>query len=183
PPDGTRVSLRETRAACCRNSTAQLGGPPWRSLAHSFSAWRSTKTRLRSPLGLKIMVLRSPLSELLAPARVTAINAYAKGHRKAPPLIFVYEAGPCGAWLSRSLTHKGDDCWGVAPSLSPPNQMIGSTPTAETPDHWPGSPARVSSLWSLAPRGKMKPSGISPGRVKMPFAISKMPSSVSKPFC
>jgi transposase len=38
---------------------------------------------------------------------------------KAPPLIFVYEAGPCGAWLSRSLTNKGYDCWGVAPSLSP----------------------------------------------------------------
>jgi transposase len=29
---------------------------------------------------------------------------------KAPPLIFVYEAGPCGAWLSRSLTNKSYDC-------------------------------------------------------------------------
>ena len=38
---------------------------------------------------------------------------------KAQHLIFVYEAGPCGSWLSRSLTKKGDDCWVVAPSLIP----------------------------------------------------------------
>jgi transposase len=34
-------------------------------------------------------------------------------------LLFVYEAGPCGDWLSRSLTTKGHVCWVVAPSLSP----------------------------------------------------------------
>ena len=34
-------------------------------------------------------------------------------------LIFVYEAGPCGSWLYRSLSKKGYDCWGVAPSLMP----------------------------------------------------------------
>lgn len=38
---------------------------------------------------------------------------------KATHLIFVYEAGPCGSWLDRSLTKKGSDCWGVAPSLIP----------------------------------------------------------------
>ena len=38
---------------------------------------------------------------------------------KATHLIFVYEAGPCGYWLDRSLTTKGDDCWVVAPSLIP----------------------------------------------------------------
>jgi transposase len=38
---------------------------------------------------------------------------------KAQHLIFVYEAGPCGDWLYRSLTHKGYDCWVVAPSLIP----------------------------------------------------------------
>jgi transposase len=38
---------------------------------------------------------------------------------KAKQLIFVYEAGPCGDWLSRSLTKKGYDCWVVAPSLIP----------------------------------------------------------------
>jgi len=29
---------------------------------------------------------------------------------KAQHLMFVYEAGPCGSWLSRSLTQNGDDC-------------------------------------------------------------------------
>ena len=38
---------------------------------------------------------------------------------KAQHLIFVYAAGPCGSWLSRSLSKKGDDCWVVAPSLIP----------------------------------------------------------------
>jgi transposase len=34
-------------------------------------------------------------------------------------LVFVYEAGPCGYWLSRYLTKKGHICWVVAPSLVP----------------------------------------------------------------
>ncbi len=38
---------------------------------------------------------------------------------KAKPLIFVYEASPCGYWLYRSLTQKGQVCWVVAPSLTP----------------------------------------------------------------
>jgi transposase len=42
-----------------------------------------------------------------------------KMQSKAKPLIFVYEAGPCGSWLYRYLTKKGHDCWGVAPSLLP----------------------------------------------------------------
>ena len=38
---------------------------------------------------------------------------------QAPPLRFLSEAGPCGSWLERSRTHKGDAGWGVAPSLLP----------------------------------------------------------------
>ena len=38
---------------------------------------------------------------------------------KSKPLVFVYEAGPCGYWLYRSLTTKGHGCWGVAPALIP----------------------------------------------------------------
>jgi transposase len=38
---------------------------------------------------------------------------------KAKHLIFVYEAGPCGYWLYRYLSKKGDDCWVVTPSLIP----------------------------------------------------------------
>jgi transposase len=42
-----------------------------------------------------------------------------KMQSKAPHLIFVYEAGPCGYWLYRYFTKKGYDCWVVAPSLIP----------------------------------------------------------------
>jgi transposase len=42
-----------------------------------------------------------------------------KMQSKAKQLIFIYEAGPCGYWLYRSLTKKGYDCWVVAPSLMP----------------------------------------------------------------
>jgi transposase len=38
---------------------------------------------------------------------------------KRKHLVFVYDAGPCGHWLSRSLTKKGQVCWGIAPSLIP----------------------------------------------------------------
>jgi transposase len=38
---------------------------------------------------------------------------------KATQLIFVYAAGPCGDWLSRSLTQQGHTCWVGAPSLIP----------------------------------------------------------------
>jgi transposase len=38
---------------------------------------------------------------------------------KATHLVFVSEAGPCGSWLSRDLTNKGQVCWVVAPSLMP----------------------------------------------------------------
>jgi transposase len=35
------------------------------------------------------------------------------------PLVCVDEAGPCGSWLARFLTTKGDGCWVVALSLLP----------------------------------------------------------------
>lgn len=35
------------------------------------------------------------------------------------PLMFVYEAGPCGFWLHRYLTAKGQHCVVAAPSLIP----------------------------------------------------------------
>ncbi|MGH8063991.1 MAG: transposase [Candidatus Entotheonellia bacterium] len=40
-------------------------------------------------------------------------------HSKAKHLVFVYEAGPCGYWLSRYLTQTGHACWVVAPSFMP----------------------------------------------------------------
>ena len=38
---------------------------------------------------------------------------------KGPQLVFVDDAGPCGSWLSRSLTKQGFVCWVIAPSLMP----------------------------------------------------------------
>jgi transposase len=38
---------------------------------------------------------------------------------KAKHLMFVYEAGPCGDWLYRHLSHKCYHCWVVAPALIP----------------------------------------------------------------
>jgi transposase len=38
---------------------------------------------------------------------------------KAPHLSLIYAAGPCGDWLYRYFTNKGDDCWVVAPSRVP----------------------------------------------------------------
>jgi transposase len=44
-------------------------------------------------------------------------------------LVFVYEAGPCGSWLYRSLTKKGPVCCVVAPSLLPrkPGDRVNTT--------------------------------------------------------
>jgi transposase len=36
---------------------------------------------------------------------------------KAPHLVFVYEAGPCGYWLYRYFNQKSHLDWVVAPSL------------------------------------------------------------------
>lgn len=39
----------------------------------------------------------------------------ARGH----PLVFVYEAGPCGYGMYRELISQGHECWVVAPSQTP----------------------------------------------------------------
>jgi transposase len=56
----------------------------------------------------------------IGPRQCTIDQRVRKMPAKAKHLIFVYEAGPCGSWLYRSLTHQGDACWVVAPSLIPP---------------------------------------------------------------
>jgi transposase len=38
---------------------------------------------------------------------------------QATPLVIVEAAGPCGSWLSRPLTPKGEACWVVAPAVMP----------------------------------------------------------------
>lgn len=40
-------------------------------------------------------------------------------HSTAKPLVLVYEVGPCGYWLYRSLIKRRHDGWVIAPSLLP----------------------------------------------------------------
>jgi transposase len=56
---------------------------------------------------------------------------------KSPHLVFVYEAGPCGSWLSRSLTKKGHGCWVVAPSLLPKKPGDRVTTNRRDASNWP----------------------------------------------
>ena len=51
---------------------------------------------------------------------------------KSKQLVFVYEAGPCGSWLYRSLMKQGYVCWVVAPSLIP--QKAGDRVTTDRRD-------------------------------------------------
>jgi hypothetical protein len=81
-PDGTRVRLLETRAACCRPSNSQLGGQPCPSLAHSLSEWMSTKRRLPWHLSPTSMAPRSSPWAPLGHASVTSITSSGRCHRK-----------------------------------------------------------------------------------------------------
>jgi transposase len=48
--------------------------------------------------------------------RQADIDPLGQRQSNATHLVCVYEAGPCGDWLSRDLTHKGHHGWVVAPS-------------------------------------------------------------------
>ena len=58
-------------------------------------------------------------SGLLAQMYLLVSKSGRKMPAQAQHLLCVYAAGPCGSWRYRYLTQKGDDCWGVAPSLRP----------------------------------------------------------------
>jgi transposase len=60
---------------------------------------------------------------------------------QAQHLIFVYEAGPCGSWLSRSLTNKTMTAGWWPPHSFPKKPVTASQPTAGTPYHWSASRA------------------------------------------
>jgi hypothetical protein len=49
--------------------------------------------------------------------RQADIDPLGQRQSNATHLVCVYEAGPCGDWLSRDLTHKGHHGWVVTPSL------------------------------------------------------------------
>ena len=100
---------------------------------------------------------------------------------QATHLVFVYEAGPCGSWLSRYLRTKGYDCWVVAPSLIP--QKAGDRVQTDRRDAVQlARLARSGDLTAVdGPRWKTKPCATSAGHVKRPSAISKTPRFGSKP--
>jgi transposase len=60
-----------------------------------------------------------PYLGAIGPRQCDIDHLIRKMQAKAQPLVFVYEAGPCGYWRYRYFTKKGYDCWVVAPSLIP----------------------------------------------------------------
>jgi transposase len=66
---------------------------------------------------------------------------------KSQPRVFVSAAGPCGSWLSRSLTKKGSTCWVVAPSFMP--QKTGDRVKTDRRDAMPR--ARLMRSGDLTP--------------------------------
>jgi hypothetical protein len=47
---------------------------------------------------------------------------------QAKHLLCGYAAGPCGSWLSRSLTKKGAACWGAPPICARIRDNLGAAP-------------------------------------------------------
>jgi hypothetical protein len=101
----------------------------------------------------------------------------------SPPLVCVYEAGPCGAWLSRYLTPRGHIYWGVAPSLI--SQKADHRVTTDRRDAVQLAPLlRSGDLTpSMSLRSRLKRSGTSGVPARPPAASSRLPNSVSTPLC
>jgi transposase len=83
------------------------------------SDWTSTKTRWPWLTSRKSTARRSPPSGPLGTRQGAIDQRIRRMPSRATPLLCVYEAGPCGDWRYRYLTTKGDDGWGVVPSLMP----------------------------------------------------------------
>jgi nitrite reductase/ring-hydroxylating ferredoxin subunit len=77
---------------------------------------------------------------------------------KSKQLVFVYDAGPCGYGLYRSLTTKGSACGASPPPCFPKRRGTGSKPTGVTPGTWLGSCARGTSPPCMVPPSMMQPS-------------------------
>jgi transposase len=79
---------------------------------------------------------------------------------KAKPLVFVYDAGPCGSWRYRYLTRKHLICWGVAPACIP--KKAGDRVKTDRPDA-----THIAELGDLPrcenPRQLMSSLGLTPG--------------------
>jgi len=69
----------------------------------------------RYPYGDQVRHYGAIGGELAAVARLARKLESAGGG----PLVFVYEAGPCGFGLYRMLRERGHECWVVSPGLTP----------------------------------------------------------------
>ena len=118
-PDVTRVSLPKPVPPDVATSTYTLGGQPCPSLAHSSSAWMSTKTSIAVAYVAQDHGAEVTYLGTIGTRQCDIDQLIRKMQSKAKHLVFVYEAGPCGYWLYRYLTKKDYDCWVVAPSLIP----------------------------------------------------------------
>ena len=101
--------------------------------------WMSIKSPSWSPMSPKNMAPRLSPSARSGPGSAILISCFGICSRRAPQLVFVYEAGPCGYWLYRYLMKKGYVCWVIAPSLipkKPGDRVIRSF--GVTPGNWPG---------------------------------------------
>jgi transposase len=102
-------------------------------------------------------------------------------HSKGARLVFVYEAGACGYWLYRYLTKKRLLCRVVAPRSSRRSPATRSRSTGAM--RLTRLSARGISPRSTSPGARTRPSGISPVVGRTPSAISKPPSTGSRPSC
>jgi hypothetical protein len=94
---------------------------------------------------------------------------------QSPHLVFVSAAGPCGYWLARSRTNKGQVCWGVAPSVLP--QKPGERVKPHRRDA--STLARLMRSGalppSLSPRSQMPLGGTWSAPVQRPCGLSRPP--------
>ena len=102
---------------------------------------------------------------------------------KRKQLVFVYDAGPCGSWLYRSLMQQGDVCWVVAPSCMP--TKAGDRVKTDRRDAMHLARlmrARDLTLW-MCPPSTMQPSATCAGHGKRPSGIARRPRCGSQPSC
>ena len=89
---------------------------------------------------------------------------------KSTQLVFVYEAGPCGYWLSRSLTTKRPCLLGGGALLDPHKALgSGSQPTAGTLSTGLPRCSGAPSPRSTFPRWRRKRGGIGAGADRPPL--------------
>jgi hypothetical protein len=182
-PDVTRVSLLETRAACCRNSNSQLEGQPGRSLAHSFSEWLSTKTPSPWRMSPKTLAPRPPPGALWAPASVMSLNFSGRCHRKPSTSSLSMRLAPAATGsigiYGKQTTLAG---WWRLPSF-PHRRVSGSQRTAGTRGNWLASRAGDLTAVSILLRGAtptglhypggQHPSPTRPGRRRLGLPVSR----------